>query len=64
MRAFWANSTESSSMYRLMTVPLSVLSLGSRVYSGEPSQVQRTALAPSTQLRVSMVTFFETIKAE
>ena len=51
-------------MYRLMTVPLSVLSLGSIVYSGEPSQVQRTALAPSTQLRVSMVTFFETIKAE
>ena len=62
--SFLAYSAESSSRYIVMTVPLSVFSEGSMLYSGVPSQDHFTALAPSFQLSVSMVTFFETMNDE
>ena len=61
---FWANSSESSSRWRVMTVPRSSFLQAFIVYSGEPSQLQMTGLAPSCQERVSIVTFFATMKAE
>ena len=59
-----AYSSESLSRQRVITEPRSLLSLSSMEYSGEPSQVHLTALAPSFQLRVSMVTLEATMKAE
>ena len=64
MRPLLANSSESSSRYRLISVPRSSFLPSAIEYSGEPSQDQCTGLAPSCQLRVSMVTFLLTMKAE
>ena len=40
IRASSKNSLESFAMWSMISVPLSLLSASSKVYSGEPSQVQ------------------------
>ena len=57
-------SVESASMWSMMSVPRSVRSASSIVYSGLPSQDHLTALVSGCQLFVMISTFSETMNAE
>ena len=59
-----ANSLESSSRYRVISVPLSVRLPSVMANSGLPSHSHLTGFAPSFHDRDSITTFLETIKAE
>ena len=58
------NSFESPSMCNMISVPLSDFSVFSKVYSGDPSQLQYTAGSSFLYDLVIISTFSATIKAE
>ena len=51
-------------MWRMMSVPRSSFFVSVISYSGVPSQLHRTAVAPSWYERVTISTFFDTMNEE